>query len=143
LTEHFLIGLASIIILGIGSQWLAWRLHLPSILILLVVGFLAGPVTGFLQPDEFFGGLLLPFVSISVALILFEGGLSLRLKELKDTSRVVMGLVTIGAIISWVCGAWAAHRLIGLDWQLAILLGAILIVTGPTVIGPLPPIDPS
>ncbi|MFC1619961.1 cation:proton antiporter [Candidatus Neomarinimicrobiota bacterium] len=137
MTEHFLIGLASIIILGIGSQWLAWRLHLPSILILLLVGFLAGPITNFLQPDDLFGDLLVPFVSIAVALILFEGGLSLRLSELKETRRIVISLVTIGAIITWGCGTWAAYELIGLDWKLAVLLGAILIVTGPTVVGPL------
>lgn len=137
MTEYFLIGLASIIVLGIGSQWLAWRLHLPSILILLLVGFLAGPITEFLQPDEFFGDLLIPFVSIAVALILFEGGLSLRLTELKGTSHVVISLVTIGAMITWGCGIWTAHWLLGMDWQLAVLLGAILIVTGPTVVGPL------
>ncbi|UCH10101.1 MAG: sodium:proton antiporter [Fidelibacterota bacterium] len=137
MVEHFLIGLASIIILGIGSQWLAWRLHLPSILLLLLMGFLAGPVTNFLQPDMLFGDLLVPFISIAVALILFEGGLSLRITELRETSRVVMILVSMGALVTWGIGAFAAHSLLGLDGKLAILLGAILVVTGPTVIGPL------
>ncbi|UCD37945.1 MAG: sodium:proton antiporter [Fidelibacterota bacterium] len=137
MVEQFLIGLASIIVLGIGSQWLAWRLHLPSILLLLLMGFIAGPVTNFLQPDMLFGGLLIPFVSISVALILFEGGLSLKISELRETSRVVTRLVTVGALVTWALGAWAAYALLGLSGELAILLGAILIVTGPTVIGPL------
>ncbi|UCH62046.1 MAG: sodium:proton antiporter [Fidelibacterota bacterium] len=137
MVERFLIGLASIIILGIGSQWLAWRLHLPSILILLLMGLIAGPITNFLQPDALFGDLLVPLISIAVALILFEGGLSLRINELRGTSRVVSSIVTVGALLTWGIGAWAAYALLGLEGKLAILLGAILIVTGPTVIGPL------
>lgn len=76
--ENVLIGLAAIIVFGIFAQWFSWILRLPSILLLLVLGFIAGPVTGLLNPDEFFGELLFPFVSISVAIILFEGGLSFK-----------------------------------------------------------------
>lgn len=83
MAEDLLLGLASIVVLGIAASWLAWRLRLPSILLLLVTGFIAGPVTGFLNPDELFGDLLLPIVSISVAVILFEGGLNLSIAELK------------------------------------------------------------
>jgi NhaP-type Na+/H+ or K+/H+ antiporter len=78
--KHVLINLAGIIILGIGAQWLAWRLKFPSILFLLIFGFIAGPTTGFFSPDELMGKMLLPFVSIAVAVILFEGGLTLRIK---------------------------------------------------------------
>ncbi|NQT71177.1 MAG: hypothetical protein HQ553_00235 [Chloroflexi bacterium] len=77
--EDLLIKLASIIVVGIAAQWLAWRLRLPSILLLLILGIIIGPVTGFLDPNETFGDMLLPIVSLSVAVILFEGGLSLRL----------------------------------------------------------------
>jgi len=79
LTEGLLIGLAGIIVMGISAQWLAWRVKIPSILLLLVFGIVAGPVTGFLDTDEIFGDMLFPVVSLSVAVILFEGGLSLKL----------------------------------------------------------------
>lgn len=132
-----MISLASLIILGIGAQWLAWRIKFPSILFLLIFGFVAGPVTGFLQPDLLMGDLLLPFVSLAVAIILFEGGLTLNLKELREIGGVVVGLITIGVIVTWVVTAAAAYFLLELNLQISILLGAILVVTGPTVIGPL------
>ena len=72
--QNLLLGLTGVVALGIGASWLAWRLRLPSILLLLIFGFIAGPVTGFLNPDTLFGDLLLPVVSLSVAIILFEGG---------------------------------------------------------------------
>jgi NhaP-type Na+/H+ or K+/H+ antiporter len=137
MNEEKLIELASIAVMGIVAQWLAWRLRFPSILFFLVIGFIAGPVTGFLHPDGLMGELLLPIVSISVALILFEGGLTLRLGELRDVGRVVITLIIVGAIITWIIASAAAHYILMLDLRLSILLGAILIVTGPTVIGPL------
>ncbi|NQT12168.1 MAG: cation:proton antiporter, partial [Planctomycetes bacterium] len=82
-------------------QWLAWRLRLPSILLLLVSGFLVGPVTGILDPNEIFGRMLLPVVSISVALILFEGALSLKLSELAGTGSVIRNLATFGVLVTW------------------------------------------
>ena len=137
MSEEVLLQLASIVILGIAAQWLAWKLRFPSILFLLVFGFIAGPVTGFLHPDKLLGDLLLPIVSISVALILFEGGLTLRLKELREVGTVVFILIFIGAFITWFIAAASAHYILHLDLRLSILLGAILVVTGPTVIGPL------
>ncbi len=137
MAENILIGLAGIIVIGIGAQWLAWRLRLPAIMILLVFGFLAGPVTGFINPEKLLGDLLLPIVSISVAIILFEGGLTLKIGDLRVVGREVRNLITTGALITWGISAVAAHFIVGLDLALAILLGAILVVTGPTVIGPL------
>lgn len=137
MAQNLLLGLTSIIVLGVGASWLAWRLRLPSILLLLIFGFVAGPVTGFLNPDELFGDLLLPVVSLSVAIILFEGGLNLRLAELRKTGGVVRNLITIGVLVTWLIGAVAAYFILGLDFELAVLLGAILVVTGPTVILPL------
>jgi NhaP-type Na+/H+ or K+/H+ antiporter len=135
--QSLLLGLASIVILGIGASWLAWRLRLPSILLLLIFGFVAGSVTGFLNPDELFGDLLLPVVSLSVAIILFEGGLNLRIAELRKTGGVVRNLITVGVLVTWLIGTGAAYFVLGLDIELAVLLGAILVVTGPTVIQPL------
>jgi NhaP-type Na+/H+ or K+/H+ antiporter len=137
LTEKLLIGIASIVVFGVGAQWLAWRLRLPAILLLLALGFMAGPVAGFIDPDELLGDLLLPVVSVSVALILFEGGLSLRIAELKGFGGVVRNLVTVGVLATWVIGALSAHMILGLGLSLSVLLGAVLVVTGPTVIVPL------
>ena len=137
MTENLLIAVASIITLGIAAEWFAWRIGLPSILVLLVFGFLAGPLTGFLDPDVMLGDLLFPIVSISVAVILFEGGASLRIGELRQIGGVVRNLVTIGVALTWVLAATAAYLFLGLDPAAAALLGAILVVTGPTVIVPL------
>ena len=100
MAEHLLVGLSSILVLGIVAQWLAWRLRLPSILLLLIFGFLAGPATGLLDPDELFGPVLFPLVSISVAIILFEGGLTLRLTELREVRKVVRNLIGVDPV-SW------------------------------------------
>lgn len=137
MSEQVMISLASLIILGIGAQWLAWRLKFPSILFLLILGFVAGPVTGFLEPDKLMGDMLLPFVSLAVAIILFEGSLTLNLKELREIGGVVVGLITIGMMVTWIVAAAAAYYLLKLTPEISILLGAILVVTGPTVIGPL------
>lgn len=135
--EYILIGLASIVILGVLAQWIAWRTHLPAILLLLVFGILAGPVSGILKPDPLFGSLLFPLVSLSVAIILFEGGLSLKIDELRKIGKVVRNLTTIAIIVTWLLAAFGAHYLTGLDLEQSILLGAILVVSGPTVIIPL------
>ncbi len=81
-----MLGIVVVLVLGISSCWIAWRLRLPSILLLIVIGFLAGPGSGLLNPDEIMGRLMLPFISLSVAIILFEGGLNLRFNELRQTA---------------------------------------------------------
>ena len=135
--QSIIFGMAVIVILGITAQWLAWRFKIPAILLLLIFGFLAGPVTGFIRPDELFGELLFPFVSVSVAIILFEGGLSLKLDELRGAEGVVRLLISLGAVVTWGIVAAAAYFILQLDLLLAVLLGAILVVTGPTVVIPL------
>lgn len=137
MAEELLLGMASIIVFGVGAQWLSWRLRLPSILLLLLAGFVAGPLTGLVMPDELLGHLLFPVVSVSVAVILFEGGLTLRLAELPRLRSAIFRLISVGALVTWLVAAVAARFILGLAWDLAVLLGAILIVTGPTVIGPL------
>ena len=125
------------IVLGIAAQWLAWRLKIASILLLLLVGFLAGPVTGLVDPDKLLGDLLPPLVSLAVALILYEGGLTLRFGDLREAGGVVWRLITIGGAITWLLGAGSAWLILGLSPALSILLGAVLVVSGPTVIVPL------
>ncbi len=135
--EHQLIELTGIFILGVSAQWVAWWLRLPSILLLLLLGLLAGPVFGWLDPDHLLGDLLFPVVSLSVGVILFEGGLSLRLSDLSNIGSVVQRLVTLGAVVTLAGASAAAYLILGLNLELSLLLGAVLVVTGPTVVGPL------
>ena len=130
-------GVTLLLFLGVLAQWLAWRLQLPSIMLLLVFGLLAGPATGLMDPDALFGDMLPVFVSLGVAVILFEGGINLRLEELKYTGDVVRNLITVGVLVTWVCGSFLAFLFLGLPLMLSVLLGAIIVVSGPTVIGPL------
>jgi len=141
----FLLYLALMPALGVTAQWLAWRTGFPSILVLLVFGMLLGL---FVQPDAFLArltdgdesagpALLFPLVALSVGVIMFEGGLSLKLGELGESGSASLRLVTIGALLSFAGNTIAAHYILDWSWQLSALLGAILVVTGPTVIGPL------
>jgi len=129
--------LAIIVGTGMAAQWIAWRTQIPSIIALLLAGLLLGPVTGIIDPDELLGGQLFPLVSLSVALILFEGGLDLPPRELRNTGIVVRRLITVGAVISFLIGWYASREIFGISNQAAIVLGAVLVVTGPTVVGPL------
>ena len=135
--QQILLALGGIGIAALGSQWLAWRLKLPAILFLLLTGILVGPVLGWLDPQELFGPLLMPLVSLSVALILFEGSLTLHLSEWGEIGSVVRRLVTIGALSTWAVITLATHWLLGFDWLLALLFGTLTLVTGPTVIVPM------
>ncbi|EQB02413.1 sodium:proton antiporter [Sphingobium baderi LL03] len=129
--------IALIGILGIGAQWIAWRTGWPAIALMLAAGVIGGPVTGLVNPEQTFGELLEPMVSIAVALILFEGGLSLNFRELRKTDGAVTRLVLLGAPIGWVLGILACYYIAGLVWPVAVLFAGILIVTGPTVVIPL------
>ena len=129
--------IAMVGLLGIGAQWLAWRTGWPAIVLMLAAGFLAGPVLGLFDPEHAFGDLLDPMIAIGVALILFEGGLSLDFRELRHAGDGVWRLVLLGGPIAWVLGAFAAHSIGGLEWPVAILFAGILVVTGPTVVMPL------
>ncbi|MBX7541427.1 cation:proton antiporter [Qipengyuania sphaerica] len=124
-------------ILGIGAQWIAWRTGWPAIVLMLAAGFLAGPVLGVFDPEHAFGELLEPIVAVGVALILFEGGLSLDFRELRHTGGAVARLATIGVVLGWLFGALAGIYIAGLAPEVAILFGGILVVTGPTVVIPL------
>lgn len=129
--------LALIVGAGMLAQWVAWRTQIPGIIALLVAGLALGPVTGLLKPDELLGDTLFPLVSLSVALILFEGGLDLPPRELRNTGTAVRRLITVGAIVSGVVGWYAAREIFGLSDRVAVVLAAVLVVTGPTVVGPL------
>jgi CPA1 family monovalent cation:H+ antiporter len=125
-----------ILVVGLASQWLAWRVKLPSIVILITAGFVLGPVTGIIQlamtPEQLSG-----LIGLGVAIILFEGAMELKLNELKKVGHGIGRLTVVGPPLAWLLGAGAAHYIAGLSWPVAWVLGAILVVTGPTVIGPL------
>jgi CPA1 family monovalent cation:H+ antiporter len=129
--------LGTIAVAGFACNWLAWRLHLPAILFLLLAGVLAGPVTGLLRPDELFAGLLTPMVSVAVAIILFEGSLTLRLREIRGHGTVVSNLVSFGVAVTWLASGLTAYYVLGWDPLLAALFGAIVTVSGPTVTMPI------
>jgi NhaP-type Na+/H+ or K+/H+ antiporter len=135
--QELLLGLVGILVLGLTSQLTAWFFRIPAILLLLGAGIVAGPITGLLNPEQILGPLLLPIVSLSVAVILFEGGLSLRVREIRDIGSVFFRLITVGVLTTWLITTIAAHQILGFRWGLAVLFGAILVVTGPTVIIPL------
>lgn len=134
---HLELSLALVLVIATLCQWLAWRVRLPAILFLLLAGLVAGPVSGWLQPDRVFGDLLMPLVSLSVAIILFEGSLTLDFKEIRGVGRVVQRMITVGALVTWVIVAAATHFIFDFSWQISALFGAVVIVTGPTVIVPM------
>lgn len=137
MNEHILGGLSALISLGAAAQWLAWRVRIPSILVLLAVGFVAGPVTGLLDPDALLGPLTFPLVSLGAAVVLFEGGLTASWQDIRSVAQPVRRLITIGLVVTWTGTTALAHWLLDLKLELAALLGGILVVTGPTVVGPL------
>ncbi|MDX5346256.1 MAG: cation:proton antiporter [Hymenobacteraceae bacterium] len=141
-----MIKLASLLFLGILAQWLSWRIKIPSILPLIIIGLLVGPLSTLLTPDGskfidgdalFQGDFLFDFVSLSVGIILFEGGLTLKVREIKFLGGTVRNLIFIGALITFLGGAVAAYFLTHLGIRISFLFGALIIVTGPTVIAPL------
>jgi NhaP-type Na+/H+ or K+/H+ antiporter len=137
-TTEIFIGLGLLLALAVGCQVAAVRLRLPAIVILLPVGFVAGTITSTINPNELFGTTFSPMVSLAVAVILFEGGLDLNVKELEGHSqRVVRRLILWGLPITWVGAGLLSWSLLGLSSRAAVMLGAILIVSGPTVVGPL------
>lgn len=118
-------------------QWLAWRVRLPAIIFLLFAGMVAGPVSGLLHPEELLGDIFYPFVSLSVAIILFEGSITLKFKEIIGLQSVVRNLLSFGLLITWGVTTLAARFGAGLSWEISSLFAAITVVTGPTVIAPM------
>ncbi|CAM1364706.1 Cell shape-determining protein [Tenacibaculum litoreum] len=147
-----MLELAGIIILGILAQWVAWRFKIPAILPLILIGLLVGPIAAEFFNDDgskwiepiwdgekglFPGDGLYYFVSLSISIILFEGGLTLRRGEIKNIGPVITKLITLGSAITFFGGAIIAHYVFGLNWELSFLFSGLIIVTGPTVITPI------
>ena len=147
-----MIELAGIIILGILAQWFAWKLKIPAILPLILIGLLVGPIAAeYLSEDGakwiepiwngkkglFPGEGLYYFVSLAISIILFEGGLTLKRNEIKNVGPVITKLITIGSTITFFGAGIAAHYVFDLSWEVSFLFSALIIVTGPTVITPI------
>lgn len=135
--HDFAVTIALVGVLGIGAQWLAWKTSTPAIALMLLAGVIAGPVFGLIDPEESLGHLLEPIIAVAVAIILFEGGLNLKLREFHRSDGAVERLVLLGVPIAWALGAVAGYYIAGLVWPVAILFAGILVVTGPTVVLPL------
>lgn len=118
-------------------QLLAWRVRMPPILFLLLTGILAGPVLGLIKPEKMLGDLFHPFVSLSVAIILFEGSLNLKIREIRGLHSVVRNMVSFGMLATWLITTLATRLIFGISWEVSTLFGAIMVVTGPTVVAPI------
>jgi NhaP-type Na+/H+ or K+/H+ antiporter len=148
-----MLELGGIVVLGILAQWVAWRFKIPAILPLILIGLLVGPIASeFISQDGskwieptwngntglFAGETLYHFVSLAISIILFEGGLTLKLKEIKNVGPVVISnLITLGSVVTFVGGAVSAHYIFDLSWEISFLFSSLIIVTGPTVITPI------
>jgi NhaP-type Na+/H+ or K+/H+ antiporter len=137
-TDQVLLGVGLILVLAVGSQVLASRLRIPALIILLPVGFIAGALTTDVNPQRLLGAAFQPLVSLAVAVILYDAGLGLDLGKLRGhTRRVVRRLIAVGVLVTWAFGAVLAGLLLGMSTGAALMLGAIVVVSGPTVVGPL------
>lgn len=147
-----MVELSGLVILGILAQWVAWKMKIPAILPLILIGLLVGPFaaeylssdgTKWIQPiyngekGLFPGESLFYFVSLAISIILFEGGLTLRVKEIKNIGPVITKLITIGSTVTFFGAAVAAHYIFYLSWEMSFLFSALIVVTGPTVITPI------
>lgn len=137
MAEHAICLFVLILLTGLMCQWLAWRLKIPVIIFLLMCGIFLGPVLNVLNPDKQMGAMLYPFISLSAAIILFEGSLTLKFENIPGLGRVIKNLITIGMIITWLLIAIATHLIIHFSWSMSFLFAAIMVVTGPTVIIPM------
>jgi NhaP-type Na+/H+ or K+/H+ antiporter len=137
-SDDILTGIGLVVVLALGCELVAARTKLPAIVLLLPTGFVAGAFTDDVHPDQLFGATFQPLVSLGVGLILFEAGLRLRFDELGGrTRRVVLQLIPVGVVVTSAGIAVASELIFGIGWGPAVLLGAILVVSGPTVVLPL------
>lgn len=141
-----MLELGGILVLGVLAQWLSYKVRLPAILPLILVGLAVGPFSTYITHDGtklmdadrlFQGHFLFDFISLAVGIILFEGGLTLKFKELKQHAGVVRNLITLGALITVVGATATAYYVLDLEFRVALLFGSLVVVTGPTVIGPI------
>jgi len=143
-----MLELAGLIILGILAQWMAWKLKIPAILPLILIGLFVGPISTLLSEDGtkwlepiwngeeglFPGESLFYFVSLAIAIILFEGGLTLRKSEIGHVGPVILKLISVGVVVTFFGAGIAVHFIYDFSWEISFLFSSLIIVTGPTVI---------
>lgn len=146
-----MLELGGIVILGIIAQWVAWRFKIPAILPLILIGLFVGPVSTLITEDGgkwiepvwngkdglFPGERLFNFVSLAIAVILFEGGLTLKREEILNVGPSILKLITLGSLVTFIGAGISAHYIFGLSWSISFLFAGLIIVTGPTVIAPI------
>ncbi len=149
-----MLELAAIIVLGIAAQWIAWRIKVPAILPLILIGLIVGPLSEFWYPGHgdhklflqpiydghyglFPGKSLFYFVALSIGIILFEGGLTLKREEIQETGKAIGRLISLGSLVTFIGAGLAAHYMMDLSWSISFLFSSLIIVTGPTVIAPI------
>lgn len=137
MASNVAVAILCLAIAGMSAQWIAWRLRLPAIVLLFATGLALGPGLEILEPAKDFGAAMQPLVGLAVALVVFEGGLALNIRELRAAGQGVLRLTVHAVPIGFGLATLAARFVGGLGWGAAILFGAITIVTGPTVILPL------
>jgi len=149
--EEYMLELAGIIVLGIIAQWVAWKLKLPAILPLILIGLLVGPISTLISADGtkwlepiwngteglFPDERLFNFVSLAISIILFEGGLTLKKEEILNVGPAILKLITLGSLVTFFGAGFATHFIFNISWQISFLFSALIIVTGPTVIAPI------
>ncbi|MCX5008190.1 cation:proton antiporter [Streptomyces sp. NBC_00638] len=136
--DEILLGLTLTVVLATGSQILANKIRVPALIVLLPVGFVAGAMTDVIHPDKLLGPYFDALVSLSVAVILYDAGLGLNLRNLTGRTRWLVGrLLLIGVLVTFLVVAAVSPALFHIPLRLAAMLGVILVVSGPTVVGPL------
>ncbi|MFG2139752.1 cation:proton antiporter [Streptomyces sp. NPDC048650] len=136
--DEILLGIGLTVALAVGSQILASRLRVPALVVLLPAGFAAGALTDVVDPEKLAGQNFSTLVSLSVAVILYDAGLGLDLRHLKGATRnVVVRLILLGVLVTWGAVLALGPALFGVPLAVACMLGVILVVSGPTVVGPL------
>ncbi|MET9853901.1 cation:proton antiporter [Streptomyces sp. NPDC006450] len=136
--DEILLGLALTVVLATGSQILASKLRVPALIILLPAGFTAGAVTDVIHPDKLLGPSFSAMVSLSVAVILYDAGLGLDLRKLAHHTRGIVGrLLVYGVLLTFLVTGAVAPVMFDMPLRVAAMLGMILVVSGPTVVGPI------
>jgi NhaP-type Na+/H+ or K+/H+ antiporter len=133
LSQEALAGLTALIALTVGTQWLTTVVRLPAILLAVTLGLLAGPASGLINVDGLFGHLLLPLVSLSLAVILYEESRSVRFAELRPIRGPLLSLIAGGLLVAGLAGGGAAYLVLGLAPPAALLLGLVVALTGPAL----------
>ncbi len=134
--QELLNSIGVILFFALIAQYLGYKFKISTIALLSLFGLLIGPLFKLVEPEKILGHLFHMVIEFAIVILLFEGGLNLRFKDLKGSSQGIKQLIGFGIFTNWIVTTLAAHYIGQLSWSLSFLIGAILIVTGPTVVIP-------